>query len=291
MTTTARYLVDSARSRHWSFAEVAGGDGPAVLFLNSRLRTHLASHGAKIEGLVGSTMSYTLPLSGVTLLVTNAGAQFITNFGLNLAVSGTGLPQLGSAYEDGWPVHVTAGGVPYVDFSEPPIAGDPFGINGGTPGIPLPTDMIRLIAVSAIRINPPGMYAPIDVVPEMSRFSVLPGRNPTAYVSGNRLIPVRPYNTSSANDWDPWTNLTSILISYVPMQTLSSLDDVLNLPAVLSEALIADLCQFFSMQSKACPRADRAAFIEDAEKTAAKVSVGALDLLNEPQQNNVVYNG
>ena len=36
-TTTVRTLIDSARSRHWAFAQVQAGDGAALLFLCSEI--------------------------------------------------------------------------------------------------------------------------------------------------------------------------------------------------------------------------------------------------------------
>lgn len=291
MTTTPRYVIDSARTRHWGFAQAQGGDGPALMFLNSRLRTHLASHGAKIEGLVGAAVAYDLPLTGGTLLVTNSGVLLITNFGLELTTSGTALPTLGTAYADGWAIHVTGGGVPYVDFSEPPIAGDPFGVNGGVVGIPLPTDMIRLIAVSGVLSNPTGQEVPIDVVPEPQRFTTLPGRHPAAFLSGNRLVPIRGSSVALQNTGDWWDSVTTIRISYVPLQTLTSLDTVMNLPSVLEEALISDLAHYFALQSKDVPTADKVAFREEAMTTAAVIGAAALDTVNDAEEEAVIYNG
>ena len=239
-TATVRGLIDSARTRHWAFSDLQAGDGPALLFLNSRLRTHLAQHGAKIEGLVGTAMQYSVPMAGATLLVTNSGSILVTKWGVPLSVNtGVGIPAVGNAYEDGWAIHVTPGGVPYVDFSEPAIATDPFGLNGGQPGFPLPTDMIRLIAVSLSYNSNPATFIPCDVFTESERFSMMPSRNPAAFVSGNRLVPMLPL--SSGNEANRWFNVSAITISYVGVQQLQALDDVINYPIVLTEALIADL--------------------------------------------------
>lgn len=290
--TTVRYLVDSARARHWSFASLPAGDGAALLYLNSRLRTHLAVHGAKIEGLVGTSMTYAFPLAGPTLLVTNTGTIIASNLGVAIQVNnGHGPPFVGAPYQDGWPVHLGPGNVPFVDFAEPPIAGDPFGLNGGTPGFPLPGDMIRLINVSLIYNAPTNIQIPCDVIPEAQRFTVQPGRNPAAFVSGNRLVPVRVYAQGSLNAGDRWSNVTSIQISYVGIQTLQTLEDTLNIPSVLTEALIADLATYFAMLSKVVSAAERAMFAGDAVKIGGMIANAALDMLNEPQQNTVHYLG
>ena len=290
--TTVRYLVDSARSRHWAFSDLQVGDGAALLYLNSRLRTHLAMHGAKIEGLVGTSMTYAFPVAPITLLVTNTGSILTTNFGVGIQVNtGIGIPAVGQPYQDGWPVHLSPNNVPYSDFTEPPIAGDPFGAHGGTVGFPLPADMIRLINVTLVYSSPVGLQIPCDVIPEAQRFSVQPGRNPTAFLSGNRLVPVQVYNQSGLNSGDRWSNVTNIQLSYVGVQTLQALDDVLNMPSVLTEALIADLASYFANLSKLVSAADKAIFGNTAKETAAMISGAALDMVNEPQQNMVQYKG
>lgn len=294
--TTARVIIDSARIRHWAFSDLQVGDGAALLYLNARLRTHLALHGAKIEGLVGSSMSYSATLAQPTLLVTNTGSILVTNFGVAVQTAGSTnfgiwIPQLAVAYQDGWPVHVDANNVPYVDFSEPPIAGDPFGINGGTPGFPLPVDMIRLINVSLVFNSPVGVQIPCDVIPESQRFTSQPGRNPLAFLSGNRLVPVRVFNQPGLNSGDRWNSVVSIQISYVGVQQLQALDDVLNIPSVLTEALIADTANYFAMLSKLCPASDKAGFATEALKVGGMIASAALDLVNEPQANTVHYMG
>ncbi len=273
-TTTVQAIVDSARIRHWAFADSQVGDGALLLYVNQRLRTHLSAYGAKIEGLVGTTMEYDL--------ATVAGL---------LVAEVAGVPQYTTAYQDGWPIHLDGSGVPYYDTSEPQIATDPFGEHGGTPGFPLPNDMIRLIAVALTYDNPPGMLMPCMVVPEASRFSTLPGRNPSAFVSGNRLVPLFPYATGTENTGDRWFSVASIQISYVAVQTLSALSSVLNVPTVLAEALIADVAAFLAYQSKAMTGAERAAFANEAARVAKQISDSALDMLNEPQQSSVQYRG
>lgn len=274
-TTTPQEIIDSARIRHWTFSQLQGGDGAAFLYLNQRLRTHVAQHGAKIEGLVGTSMTYDLA----------------TIDGLLVAES-SGVPVYTTTYGDGWPVH-DDGGVPYVDFTEPAIAVDPFGVNGGTPGFPLPGEMIRLIAVSLLYSTPPGLLLPCDVIPEGQRFSAQPGRNPTAFVSGNRLVPNLPFypGSSSTNSSDRWFTVSQVFISYVALQTLANLTDPLNLPAVLVDALIADMAAYLAYQAKDCPAADKKDFAAEALRCTQLIKDGALDMLNEPLNSNVHYLG
>lgn len=274
--TTVGAIIDAARVRHWSFTSAEAGDGPALVFLRSRLATHLAKYGAMIEGLVGSTVSYALPITSATVLVTTTGAT-----------PGAGTLVLTDSYQDGWPIHADVDGNLYVDFSEPPIATDPFGVNGGVVGFPLPADMIRLTSVALVYTN--DAIIPCDIVPEIQRFTTAPGRNPSAFVSGNRLVPVLPLaanNTSSR-----WDNVTAVQISYVPVQAITTLADVLNLPSVLNEALIADVAHYFAMQSKAMPAADKVMFRNEATACAALIADAALDLLNESVSSNVLYKG
>jgi hypothetical protein len=294
---TARAIIDAARTRHWAFSSLALGDGAALLFLRARLATHVAKHGAKIEGLVGTTMQYSVPLDPPPLLVASSGAVLGTNFGFQITTGeGPAVPVLGAAYQDGWPVHTTPDGVPYIDFSEPPIAGDPFGRYGGTVGFPLPSDMIRLIGVALVRSC--GVVGPCDVIPEGQRFTTLPGRNPAAFVAGNRLVPVMATApTAGAANVSPslagtrWADVAAIQISYVGLQALRALDDALNLPPVLAEALVADTAGYLAAQSKELSAAEKGLFAAEALRVGAAVADAALDVLNEPLESSVHYTG
>lgn len=286
--TTPRAIIDAARTRHWSFSSLALGDGAALLFLRSRVVTHIAQHGAKIEGLVGTAMSYAIPTNTPVRLVSDGGAILASTYGQQIvASSGTATPRVGDLYADGWPVHISDTGVPYVDFSETPLAADPFGEFGGTVGFPLPADMIRLIAVALVYSA--NQIIPCDVVSEPQRFTTLPGRNPACFVSSNRLVPVQPL--ASGNTGGRWANCTEIQISYVGLQALATLDELVNLPSVLVEALIADLAQYLAMQSKDCPPNDKRLLLDEAHRCAAIIGDAALDLLNEPMQTSVQYRG
>jgi hypothetical protein len=184
-------------------------------------------------------------------------------------------------------------GVPYYDNTEPMIATDPYGLHGGTPGFPLPSEMVRLTDVSAVYSQPPGVIIPIDVIQEHGRIQQQPGRNPMAFVSGNRLVPMLPLAGSSANpnSADRWMNVTNIVMSYVALPTLTSLTSFLNIPAVLVEALDADCALFMARQSQKIPPAEKAGFERDASMASAAIASAALAILEEPEMDVVEYRG
>lgn len=273
MSVTVAELIDAARTRSWAFADTMLGDGAALLFLNARQRVHLATHGAQIEGLVGTSMNYATALNTTGALVVLVG----------------GVPTYGTTYQDGYATHLTADvvPVPYIDTSEAPLATDPFGRSGGVPGFPLPTDFVRLINVALSYTG--GVVLPCDIIPEKARHTTLPGRNPTAFLSGNRLVPLMANSLVANNTGDRWFNVTSIQISYVAIQTLTTLADVVTMPAVLCEALTADLAALFAGQSKACTPQDKAFFVSEARQCAQLVAAASLDMVDSAQNTSVLY--
>lgn len=269
-TTRVRDLIDAARIRHWSFANTVLGSGAATLFLNQRQRTHLAAHGAAIEGLVGSAYEFALAASG---------ARFVALL--------DGVPTFTDSYEDGWPVHLEDGIVPYIDLTEPRIAGDPFGTNGGAAGFPLPTDMVRLIAVTAV-YGSEGRLLPVDIIPERDQAKRLPGRTLTGFLSGNRFVPVYPLATGLGTSGDRWTAVTALRVSYVGIQTFQTLDDVVMLPSVLCEALTADLAVLFAQQAPKCPPAALAAFERAAASALGAVMAAGSDMVDSVTSGRVI---
>jgi hypothetical protein len=65
MTVTAQDLIDQARIRHWAFADVALGDGAALLFLNQRQRHLLLRFRDQLRGLVNTTVAQAGVVNGV----------------------------------------------------------------------------------------------------------------------------------------------------------------------------------------------------------------------------------
>lgn len=277
-TTTCQQIIDRARVRHWSFADLVLGDGAVLSYLSQRLRTHLAMHGATIEGLVNTTMTYSIGVVGGLLIATDPVS---------------GIPQVTTTYQDGWPIHVDpVTHIPYYDTSEPMVAVDPYGAHGGTPGFPLPGEMVRLVDVSLVYSQPPGLIIPCDVIREHGRIEAQPGRNPQAFVSGNRLVPLLSFSGGqTVNSSDRWFTVSSLIISYVALPTISLLTDFLNIPGVLVEALDADAALFMARQSKSMTPADRQGFLAEANLAAETIATAALELLNEPQVGSVEYRG
>jgi hypothetical protein len=268
-TSTVRDLIDAARIRHWSFADAKLGDGAAVLFLNQRQRTHLALHGAAVEGLVGSAME---------MSTSTVGGRLVALL--------DGVPTYADTFEDGWAVHFSESGTPYIDVTEPRIAGDPFGTNGGVAGFPMPSDMVRLITLGVV-VGVGGRVLPVELVPEQERFTRQPSRDLAAFLSGNRLVPVLPL--AAGNSGHPWFQVTSVQISYVGIQTFATLDDVVMLPSVLCEALVADLAVLLARQSPKCPPVDKASFERESSAAVAAVLAAGNDMLDSVQQNRVIY--
>lgn len=280
-TTTVQQIIDRARVRHWAFTDLVLGDGAVLAYLSQRLRTHLGVHGATIEGLVNTTMTYALGVVGGLLVAEDPV---------------THIPAYTTTYQDGWPIHVDPGtGIAYYDTSEPMVAVDPYGLHGGTPGFPLPGEMVRLIDVSLVYSQPPGIIIPCDVIKEHGRIQAQPGRNPQAFVSGNRLVPVLALagSASNPNSADRWMSVTSVIISYVALPTLTVLTDTLNIPGVLVEALDADAALMMARQSPKLEKspATIAGFERDATTTAAAVATAGLAMLNEPEMETVDYRG
>lgn len=270
-TTTAQDIIDSARIRHHAFSDIEMPDGAAVLFLNQRQRDLLALGGADIDGLVGTGLQYTIltPTTGVLSTFVNG-------------VSAAATPG-----QDGWVTHLDENDVPYIDQSEPMIAGDPL---GDTPGFPLPAEMVRLINVMLLTRD--GRLIPADVVQQRARNTALPGRNPQMYIAGNRLMPMRRFDAGSAqNTADRWQEFVGIQLSYVAIERVTALTDAITLPTVLVGALIADLAQLFAMQSKLVSPAEKAMFRDEAAKARAEFLNAANGLTHGASTTTVRYRG
>jgi hypothetical protein len=271
MSLLVQDLIALARIQHWSFVDIALGDGAALLFIRQRLRSHLGAHAGAVEGLVGASLQYNLSTLGSGVLV---------------ALDGTGTPVYATTTQDGWAVHLDVDGVPYIDPTETPVARDPFGQTGGTPGFPLPADFIRLIAVAGV-YGPVGRVIPVDVIEERSRHTWAPGRNPAVFVSGNRLVPLMPFATG--NTQDRWLSVTAIQISYIAVPVLTALTDAINYPSVLCEALAADLASLFGRQSQQCDKSDKAQIDREAARCASLVAAAADEILGAITSSSVQY--
>lgn len=269
---TARDIIDSARTRHWALSDIEMPDGAAVLYLNQRQRELLAAGGAEIEGIVGTGIQYPVFSPSTGRLI-----SFIDN-----------VPYAGVAGQDGWCVHVDDDGVPYVDPNEPMLASDPL---GETPGFPMPSEMVRLTNVMLVLQS--GQFATCEIVKQQMRKGTMPGRAPVAYVAGNRLVPLRAYTPAQGgnNGGDRWQGVTGFQMSYVGIETIRRLDDEVQLPVLLTGALIADLVCLLAMQSKKVSAIEKRQFRDEADRAKDEFLGASFGMLTAAMANNVQYRG
>lgn len=268
MTITVQQLIENARVRHPAMMRVAFPEGALLLFLNTYQRRKLLELAEEIEPIIGVSRQVAAVIAG-TLVGSDGGVPYY------ITTSG-----------DGFPVQ-SDGGVPYFDFTGVPIALDPFGLSGGTPGFPLPTEFIKLIHIIAGTLYNAAMR--VDVMPE-SRRGASPQRSLAAFISGNRIVPIRegvsPYQ-------DSWGDVTSITLSYVAMQTLAATTDLLTLPLQLVDCMEAALAERLAM---ACPPtemdvATKRLFTADRVAAETSAAEGALEILGEVTTSHVEFMG
>lgn len=270
MTAIVRDLVDAARIRHWSFIDVQLADGAAVLWLNQRQRHLLLKFRDALRGLLGSNVETAATVGGALVGVTAGGTPFFL-----------------TTVADGFAVSVNANGTPYVDTTLAPIARDPYGQNGGTPGWPLPPDSIALLAMTATFNN--GTESPVQIVDESERLQAAPGRYLPAFVAGNRIVPIRPPTTFGITD--AWTSVVSVRLAYIGITTITALTDTIIIPSPLHEPLIAGMAELFANQSRHCTMPERTAYREAARRAELEIAQGAFDVLGDMQLTNVIYEG
>lgn len=268
MTITVQQLIENARVRHPAMMRVAFPEGALLLFLNQYQRMKLLELGDEIEPLIGEARQVASVIAG-SLIGSDGGVPyFITTSG------------------DGWPV-LSDAGVPYFDFTSLPIALDPFGLTGSTPGFPLPAEFIKLINVTTATAY--NAAQPVTILPE-SRRAASPQRDLACFVSGNRLVPIRqgaaPYS-------DRWTDVTSVSVSYIAMQTLVAVTDVLKLPLVLVSLLEAALAERLAFAVPLNEMSERLKLTFASERVAAEAAVreAAGEILGESMTSHVQFNG
>lgn len=273
ITVTARQIVDEARTQDARFFSVNVPDGALLLTLNTTQRNLLLQYGSSVEGLLDQASQVAAQVNGALVGVDSGGApHYITTQG------------------DGYPV-LNAGTVsapiPYVDFTQQPISLDPFGLLGGTPGFPLPPDLIKLVMVVAAFCD--GTTADIDVIPERSR-NYTNTHNPTAFLNGNRLVPVHTGSPPLSGIYqDVWASIASVAVSFIGMTTLSDLDAPITIPTVLHAALIAAVAFLLARTTPECTSADRATYAEMAAQTGQAIALAGIDLLGDVMQNSILY--
>lgn len=264
---TVRDLLDEALIRHWSFQERKYPPGAALLFLNARQRRLLLAYARSIEGLVTTSSTVASVITG--LLVGSSG----------------GVPVYSTTSVEGWPV-LSSGGVPYVDFAGPSMTVDPYGIAGGTPGFPLPTEFIKLVSIGATYQG--GSGGPVTIVHDRDQLDSPQGRDPAVFVNGNRLVPVRQ---TALGGTDAWSTVTAVTLSYIAAQTFVALTDVVKFPAVLSEALVAALAEQLAVSAKPSDvtPAEKRLFIDARKEADAELMAAGDHILGDLVDDTVIY--
>jgi hypothetical protein len=210
MMLTVQQLVENARARHPAFTKLAWPDGALLLFLNTYQRTKLLELADSIEPLVGQAKQIASVIAGA-LVGSDGGVPFY------ITTSG-----------DGWPVqNLTAAYPMSISRSRRShwIRSAHFGRQPGFPAADRihPADQhhrrVALRCADAGRDD-------AGVAASSCTTAVL-----SAFISGNRIVPIRlgaaPYS-------DRWIDVTSVTMSYIAMQTLDALTDVLTLPIQLA---------------------------------------------------------
>lgn len=266
-TRTVQGLIDEARTRHALFYNSGVPDGALLLALNTKQRTLLTQYADAIAPVVGQSVQMAAVVAGSLVGVSPLGApQYITTIGT------------------GYPVTFSSNGVPIFSQLGASVNLDPYGLNGGTPGFPIPDDCVRLVWVSAVFAD--NSQADVSIVPEKSRYQMTTA-DIACFINGNRLVPIRFTNTAQptvAPDW--WTQVTSVVCSYLAMQTLSSLTQNLTIPTHLHEPLIAHLAYTLALGTDKVKPDFYLAASKDAD--SALLSAGR-DLLGSVTQTNVIY--
>lgn len=273
LNVTARQILDEARTQDARFFSLTVPEGALLLTLNTTQRNLLLQYGSSVEGLLDQSVQVAAVVSG----------------GLVGIDPTTGLPYYITTQGSGYPV-LNAGTVsvplPYYDFTQQPISLDPFGVSGGTPGFPLPTDLIKLIHIVAAFLD--GRTTDVALIPERSRHHTNT-HDLTVFLNGNRLVPVRcdpANNTGVYHDW--WNSVASITTSYIGMTTLSALDTVMTIPVVLHAALVAAAAALLARTCPECTPADRAFYASFATSTGQAMAMAGIDLLGDVVQSSVI---
>jgi tellurite resistance protein len=259
---TINEIVERARGRFWAFNDVQMPAGAILQFLDDRQRTTLLALISEIEALIGETREIQTALDGTVLV----------------AEDDDGAPYFSTTTEPAYAIKFS-GGVPYIDTSETFIV-DPFGEEGSVPGLPLPDHVLRIIALRAVLDD--GREAPINLLEEHGSASGAGATGLRAFISANRLVPVRAGNT----DW--WSHVTKVRLSLVLCPQLAALTDTLTLPAACVEVMVCAAAEFMASASPKVTEQDKRRFERATEKAEATMRAIADEILSQVTTNYVV---
>lgn len=275
LNVTVASIIDQARIQDARFFDLRVPDGALLLCVNQTQRLLLLKYGAMIQGLIDQTVQTAAQVSGALVGVDDAGTPYY------ITTTGNGYPVRNAG--------TSSVPIPYFDTSLAPVSLDPFGANGGTPGFPLPADLIKLIQVVCVFQD--GTTADIDIVPERSR-NLTGTHNPTVFINGNRLVPIRngatgTSTTTTFNDY--WNAVYSVSTTYIAMTTVLTTSDVITLPVVLHDALIAAVADLLARATPGMSANDRLMFANTKTQTATAVEMAGVDILGDVEQTSVLF--
>jgi hypothetical protein len=273
LNVTVSQIIDQARIQDARFFDVSIPDGALVLELNRTQRTLLLKYADSIQGLLDQSLQVATSINGNVVGVDGSGnPYYLTTPGTGWAVSNAG---------------TLTNPIPYVDFSQPPIALDPFGQNGGTPGFPLPPDIIKIIHVVGVYLD--GTCCDIDIVPEVSR-NLTNTHNPAAFLNGNRMVPVRDGSPLGPTIWqDLWNSISSVTMTWIGVPSVAVLTDVLTIPVVLHDALVMAIASLLAQGVSDMAMAEKAAWAAKKVDAINQIALAGTDMLNELTMNTVLY--
>lgn len=244
-------------------------DGALILFLNQKIRTLLLQLSDAIEGMLDQAVQ-----------IAAIGAS-----GSLIGVDANGVPFIITTQGNAIALLLDGTGIPYVDGTLFPIALDPFGVNGGTPGFPCPSDWVKIIQMIATDAS--GRTKRVDIIPEKQANSLsAPQRTPCAFLNGNRLVPVRRGIAPYA---DSWSNIVSVTVSYIAMRTVSVLTDNIDFPSVLHEALVAGLVVMLARGCPALTAAERNTYAGESALVDKQIEVNAQEMIGDVMESSVVF--
>jgi hypothetical protein len=273
LNTTVSSLIDQARIQDARFYDVNVPDGALILDLNRTQRLLLLKYADSIQGLIDQSLQIATSINGNVVGVDGSGnPYYLTTPGTGWAVSNAG---------------TLSNPIPYVDFSGPQIALDPFGMSGGTPGFPLPADIIKIIKI--VGVYQDGTACDIDVIPEMAR-NLTNTHNPAAFINGNRLVPVRDGSPLGPTIWqDLWNSIQSVTMTWIGVPTVAVLADVITLPVVLHDALVASLASLLAQGVVDMATPEKAMYAARKNDAINMIALAGTDILNELTMNTVLY--
>lgn len=264
---TVQQIVDTARSRHWTFNDVLMPDGAIVQHLNEKQRILLLTVIDEVEALIGETQDVEVDGTGTLIALDDDGAPYFT-----------------TTRQTAYAIRMS-GGVPYIDLTDPFVV-DPFGEDGDVPGIPLSEDLLRLVSVQALLDD--DRMLPVKIL-DMTTAVSSPSRGLVAFINANRLVPHRV--TGSGGITDSWTHVVALRIAQVRCPSIAAMADTMTMPIALVSALTASVAEFLSTAAREISEADKRRFERQRAEAEAALIANADEVLSKVMTNSVITKG